>query len=96
MKTYHKTLFEKHFNFITAYGSWDDNHSRMKGYIKFEMHFDFEEGLRFSVAVPNYVYCTRNPFKALFNVLEKQIVGNCKYQRLKEDCRAKGFWKHLE
>ena len=96
MKTYSKTLFENHFNFLTAYGSWDDDHSKMEGYIEFKMHFDFKEGLRFSVAVPDYGYCTRNPFKALFNVLETQIVGNGKYQRLKADCRDKGYWQHLE
>lgn len=95
MKTYSKTLFEKQFDFITAYGSWDDGYSKMKGYIEFKMHFDLKEGLRFSVAVPNYGYCSKNPFKALFNVLETQIVGNGKYQRLKADCRNKGFWTKL-
>lgn len=96
MKTYRKTLFKKDFDFVTAYGSCDDERSKMKGYIEFKMYFDFKEGLRFSVAVPNYAYCSKNPFKALFNVLEKQVVGNSKYQRLKADCRDKGYWQHLE
>lgn len=95
MKTYSKTLFEKHFKFQTAYGISEDPNSRLEGYIKYQMHFDFKEGLRFSVSVPDSAFCTRSPFKCLFQMLEKQIVGNGKYQRLKEDCRAKGFWKSL-
>lgn len=93
MKTYSKTLYYKEYNFPIGY---KQSTLMMDGYIKFEMHFDFKEGLRFSVSVPDFVCCRRNPFEALFIALEKQSVGNGKYQILKEDCRNQGFWKQLK
>ena len=61
----------------------------------YNMHFDFEEWLRFSVSVPDYACCDKNIFKALIKALEHSTVGYGKYQILKEDCRNKGFWKNL-
>lgn len=90
MKTYSKTLYHKEYSSPVAYANRE-----VRSYIKVKMHFDFKEGLRFSASVPNFVCCTRNPFKAILIVLENQSIGYSKYQMLKEDCRDQGFWKQL-
>ena len=59
------------------------------------MHFDFKQWLRFSISIPNYTYCTRNPFKCLFAALEYSDVGMGKYQRLKERTRKLDMWRKL-
>lgn len=90
MKTISKTLYYKEYISTIAYVNDD-----VLSYVKIQVHFDFKEGLRFSVAVPNYGCCKRNPFKAILRVLEHESIGMSKYQRLKDDCRDKGLWKKL-
>lgn len=77
-----KTLFYKEWWFPA---SWEPK--ELKTYIEMNVYFDLKEFLRFSVSVPNYTYCCRNPFKALLRVLEHESVGMQKYDHLKEDLR---------
>lgn len=94
MKTISKTLFEMKWFSPVAWAS-SKNPEKLEGYIEYMMHFDFKQGLRFSVSVPNYSYCTRSPFKCLLGVLEHESVGMGKYQRLKERTRDLNLWKSL-
>lgn len=91
MKTISKTLYRREYTTPTAY-----NFDKINASFEIKLHFDFKEGLRFSVSAPNIGVCRRNPFAAIFEVMEHQSVGYCKYQRLKDDCRALGFWQHLQ
>lgn len=91
MKTYSKVLYYKEYSSPIAYANRE-----VQSYIKVELHFDFKEGLRFSASAPNIGSCARNPFKAIFRVLEHQSIGYSKYQVLKEDCRDQGLWKKLK
>lgn len=91
MKTYSKTLYYKTFSFLISY-----NGEPIEDYIKFEMHFDFKEGLRFTISTSNMSICRRKPKKALFEMLEKQIIGYDRYQILKEDCINEGLWRQLK
>lgn len=91
MKTINKTLYYKEYSSPLAYGDGE-----VKSYLKVELHFDFKEGLRFSATAPNIASCRRNPFGAIFRVMEHQSIGYCKYQRLKDDCRDQGLWKKLQ
>ena len=93
MKTFSKTLYYSEYTSPIAYGNYGDE---IYSYVKVELHFDFKEGLRFSASVPNFGCCERNPFKAIFRVLEHQSIGYGKYQRLKEDCRSQGLWRKLK
>ncbi len=88
------TLFKKEWTSPIAWAS-SKNPEKLEGYIEYIMWFDFKDWLRFSVSVPNYSTCTRNPFKCLFNVIEHSDVGMGKYQRLKERTRKLGMWKKL-
>jgi hypothetical protein len=90
VKTIKKELYYKDFTYPIAYSG-----NVMEGYIEVMMYFDFKEGLRFSVSVPDYSCCERNIFKAFVRVVEHCFVGYGKYQILKDDCREKGFWKKL-
>ena len=94
MKTYSKILYEKHYTSPIAYG-YDATHI-VESYIKITIHFDFKEGLRFSVSIPNRGYCGRNLIKVLLEALESEGIGYAKYQRLKEDCRKQKFWNSLD
>lgn len=91
MKTYSKTLYEKKYTSSRGIVSGED----FESYIKFEMHFDFEEGLRFSCDVGNFCACYTNPFKALFSVIEHENVGNIKYQILKDEVRRQDLHRSL-
>jgi hypothetical protein len=68
----------------------------VKSYVEFSMYFDFKDGLRFCISVPNVSFCYRNPFKALFKALEHESIGMSKYQQLKDDIRRQGRDKNLE
>ena len=68
---------------------------KIERYIEYQMHFDFKQWLRFSISIPNYTYCTRNPFKCLFAVLKYSDVSMGKYQRLKERTRKLDMWRQL-
>lgn len=88
------TIFEKTWTSPVAWAS-SKNPERLEGYIKYQLHFDLKQWLRFSASVPNYSSCTRSPIKCLFNVIEHSDVGMGKYQRLKERTRKLGMWQKL-
>lgn len=92
MKKFSKILLRKEYKSPVQY---DCTNTDVESYVEICLHFDFKEGLRFSVSVPNMGYCSRNPFTAVLRVLEHESIGMAKYNRLKEDVRAKGFWKKL-
>lgn len=94
MKTRTKTIYYKEYESPIAWGYKPEH--KVKSYIRIQSHFDFKEGLRFSVTVPNVAYCHRNPFKALLRALEHESIGMGKYNRLKEDTRSCGLWKKLD
>lgn len=94
MNTYSKVLYYKEYTAPIAYG-YDEKH-KVKSYVKIAAHFDFKEFLRFSVQVPNFSYCTHNPFKAILRVLEHESIGMSKYQRMKEDIRYFEKWKSMD
>ena len=94
MKTFAKVLYYKEYVAPIAYG-YNEKH-KVKSYVKISIHFDFKEGIRFSTSVPNFSYCTHNPFRAILRVLEHESVGMSKYQRMKEDIRYLGKWKSMD
>jgi hypothetical protein len=94
MKILKITLFKKEWTSPVAWAS-NKNPEKIEGYIEYKMHFDFKQWLRFSISIPNYTYCTRNPFKCLFAALEYSDVGMGKYQRLKERTRKLDMWRKL-
>lgn len=94
MKTFNKTLYKNEYNCYPAWGSSEDA-TKIESYVKFNILFDFKEGLRFSISVPNFGYCARNPFKCIFEALEHESIGMSKYQRLKERVRKIDSWKKL-
>lgn len=87
-------LFYKEWTSPVAWAN-DKNPEKVEGYIEYNMYFDFKQGLRFSISVPNYSYCTRSPFKCIFSALKHSDVGMGKYQRLKERTRKLGMWQKL-
>lgn len=89
-----KVLFYKEWISPIAW-AYSGNPERLEGYIEYAMWFDFKQGLRFSVSVPNYSICTRSPFKCLFIALERSDVGMGKYNRLKDRTRDLGLWRKL-
>lgn len=84
MKTYTKVLYENHYSSPLAFGEIGE---KVESYVIFKMHFDFKEGLRFSIQVPNRSWCKRNPFKLWLIALESEGIGYAKYQRLKSRCQ---------
>jgi hypothetical protein len=94
MKTFSKTLYYKEYNSPIAYGYKPEH--RVKSYVKIQVHFDFKEGLWFSVTVPNMACGNRNPFKALLRALEHESIGMAKYQRMKDDTRSCGLYQKLD
>lgn len=99
MKTYTKTLYENSYSCYPQWGSGDGNHpaanSPIHSYVELKLHFDFEQGLRFSCSVPNFACSHRNPFKAILRVLEHESIGMGKYQRLKDRVHQVGCWGKL-
>jgi len=89
-----KVLFHKEYEAPIKYGYKPEH--KVKTYIEFIMWFDFKEGLRFSVGVPNVSFCFRNPFKAFIRILEHESIGMQKYQQMKEDSRNCGVYKKLD
>lgn len=90
MKTWTKTLFEKEY--ISKKSKMD---KEIKTYIQIQIHFDFKEGVRFSVAVPNFATCNKSLKKALIRALEHESIGMQKYNCLKEICTVKGLWNYI-
>lgn len=90
MKTWTKTLFEKEY-----IGKKSKMDKEIKTYIKIKIHFDFKEGLRYSVAVPNCGFCEKRLKDALIKALEHESIGMQKYNCLKEICTDKGLWNRI-
>lgn len=91
MKTWSKVLYEKKYTSSRGIVSGEP----FEAYIKFVMHFDFKEWLRFSCSVSNLSVCQRNPFRVLFRVIEHENVGNIKYQILKDEVRRQDLHRSL-
>lgn len=91
IKTYEKILFSKDAESPLAWR----NDRKAKTHIELALYFDFKEGMRFTASAGNVSWCCRNPFKALFRVLEHESIGMAKYDNLKDDTRRKGLWQKL-
>ena len=91
MRTYKKILFSKYAESPLAWR----NDRKAKTHIKLVLYFDFKEGVRFTASAGGVSQCCRNPFKALFRVLEHESIGMAKYDYLKDDTRRKGLWQKL-
>lgn len=71
------------------------NDRKAKTHIELTLYFNFKDGIIFAVSAGNVSYNCRNPFKALFRVLEHESIGMAKYDHLKDDTRRKGLWQKL-
>ena len=89
-----KTLFYKEYEAPVAYGT--ESKHKVKSYLEIKMYFDLKNGLRFCVSAPNISSTNRNPFTSIFRVMEHESIGMSKYNRIKEDSRRLGLWKHLD
>jgi hypothetical protein len=93
-KTYSKTLFYREYDSPIRYGYKPEH--RVKSYVKIQRHFDFKEGLRYSVTVPNITWCLRNKQEALMKILEHESIGMAKYNKLKEDIQRQDLFRTLD
>ena len=91
IKTYKKILFSKDAESPLA---WRDDR-KARTHIELVLYFDFKEGVRFTAMAGNISACRRNPFKALYRVLEHKSIGMSKYDCLKDDTRRQGLWQKL-
>ena len=91
IKTYKKILFSKDAESPLA---WRDDR-KARTHIELVLYFDFIEGVRFTAMAGNISACRRNPFKALYRVLEHESIGMSKYDCLKDDTRRQGLWQKL-
>ena len=89
-----KVLYFKEYESPVFYGYKPEH--KVKSYIEITMYFDFKEGLRFSVCVPNTSWCHGNPLKAFLKILEHESIGMAKYNKLKEDIRHQGLDHNLD
>ena len=91
MKTWTKTIFKKEY--ISKISKMEGR--QIKTFIEIQVHFDFKEGLRYSVSVPNFCYCSRKLKNVFIRVLEHESIGMQKYNRLKEICTDKKLWNKI-
>lgn len=89
MKTISKIVYENHY---TSHSKWGQ---KIESYIKIERHFDFKEGLRYSVKVPNFVCCKKKLKDAMFWAMEHESIGMAKYNGLKEQMYSKSLWNKI-
>lgn len=89
LKTHSKVIYEKHY---TSNSKWGQ---KIESYIKIERHFDFGEGLRYSVSVPNFCCCKKKLIDALLWAMEHESIGMQKYDRLKEVLYSKNLWNKI-
>ncbi len=92
-KPFKKILFYQRWFYPVDWGS--DSTPKIESYIEYTMWFDFKQGLRFSLSVPNYTMCTRNPFKCMFIVLEYLTEKASNYTRLEGRIRELDVWRSL-
>ena len=89
MKTISKVIYEKHY---ISNSKWEQ---KIESYIKIERHFDFKEGLRYSVCVPNCSWCRRTLKEAMLCAMEHESIGMSKYNGLKEQIYSKKLWNNI-
>lgn len=87
-------LYEKIFEANLPYG-YNSTH-KIKCYIKFEAIFTLRAGLLFKVKTPNFSFCSKNPFLALIQATERNLMSYVIYQRMKEDLRSQDLWSKLD
>ncbi|NCB30378.1 MAG: hypothetical protein EOM66_03105 [Clostridia bacterium] len=90
MKTISKVIYENQYTSPSKWGQ------RIESYIKIERHFDFKDGLRYSVTVPNFACCKRKLLDALLWAMEHESVLGAKYEGLKERIYKKRLWDALD
>ena len=89
MKTYSKVIYENNYASNSKWGQ------KIESYIKIVRHFDFKEGLRYSVSVPNFSCCKRSMRDALLWAMEHESIGMGKYNGLKELIYKKKLWNDI-
>lgn len=89
MKTYSKIIYEDNY---VGFSKWDQ---KIESYIKIERHFDFKNGLRYSVSVPNFTCCEKKLKDAILRVLEHESIGMAKYNGIKEIVNSKKLWNSI-
>ena len=89
MKTISKVIYEKHYINNSKWGQ------KIESYIKIERHFDFKEGLRYSVSVPNFCCCKHKLQDAMLWAIEHESIGMSKYNGLKEKVNDKNLWNSI-
>jgi hypothetical protein len=91
--TYKKILYYKEYESPIRYGYKPEH--KVKSYVKITKIFDFKEGLRYVVTVPNVSYCYKKLKDAFLRVLEHESIGMAKYNRLKEDMTRQDLFRTL-
>lgn len=86
MRTISKVIYENHYKSPSKWGK------QIESYIVIKRHFDFKEGLRYSVSVPNHSCCKRKLLDALLWTIEHESIKGMKYESLKEKVYSKKLW----
>ena len=89
MKTISKVIYENEY---TSNSKWGN---KVQSYIKITRHFDFKDGLRYSISMPNFSTCDRKLNNALFRAMERESIGMAKYEGLKELISHKKLWSNI-
>jgi len=89
MKTISKVVYEKHYTSPSKWGQ------KIESYLKIERHFDFKDGLRYSVSVPNFGCCKKKLKDAMLWAMEHESIGMAKYNGLKEQLYIKKSWNNI-
>jgi len=90
MKTHSKIIYEKHYTSTSKWGK------KIESYIRIERHFDFKEGLRYSVSVPNCCFCKKRLQDAMLWAMEHESIGMAKYESLKYQIERKKLWNSVD
>lgn len=78
MRTYSKIIYEDSY---VGFSKWGQ---KIESYIRIERHFDFKNGLRYSIMVPNFSSCEKSIKDAMLRVIEHESIGMAKYNGIKE------------
>lgn len=89
MKTISKVIFEKHYTSPSKWGQ------KIETYIKIERHFDFKEGIRYSVCTPNHSCCKKKLFDAMVWAMEHESIKGMKYEGLKAKVYKHKLWNEI-
>lgn len=93
-KTYKKVLIHKEYSSGIRYGYKPEH--KVQSYITVTRCFDFREGLRYIVSVPNVSYCYPKLKDAMLRAIEHESIGMAKYNRLKEDMTRQNLFRTLD